>query len=245
MALHLSPVYAGAAVPHGDREGVVLVPGFMASDASLSELHAWLARIGYKPYFSKIGRNMECPDVHIARLRETIDRAYASTGRRVTLIGHSLGGCIARGAAIQAPDKVAHVISLGSPVNGGRVHPLVAAAARYVRSACTYDCFAAMQAGLPRGVAETNIYSKSDGIVDWRTCSRARGATHVEVHGTHIGMVWNAEVYGALALAMADRRAHDHAAGLTAARRRRQLGDTVPLCKRLSRGARPVRVRAA
>lgn len=196
MALHLSPVYAGIGVPRGDGSAVVVVPGFMASDATLWELHAWLGRIGYAAYFSRIGRNMRCPTLHVERLVQTIDRAYEATGRRVTLIGHSLGGSLARAAAQQRPHKVARVVSLGSPVQGGaRVNRFVLAAAEYLRGDCDEDCYRPLQDCLPAAVDEVCIYSKADGVVDWRTCQRDGGATNIEVQGTHIGLIWNRQVY--------------------------------------------------
>lgn len=207
LSLHTSTVYSGCGIVRGEGEPVVLVPGFMASDRTLFELHAWLARVGYRPYFSGIGRNTRCPEVHIACLLETVERAHAETGERVTIIGHSLGGCFARGAAMKRPDLISQVISLGSPVQGARVHALIAAAAEFIRgSECTVDCYQPMQECLPESVAEANIYSKSDGIVDWQTCSRERGSESIEVAGTHIGLIWNAQVFGALGRLLAEHR---------------------------------------
>jgi pimeloyl-ACP methyl ester carboxylesterase len=217
LALRLSPVYAGAGVPRGDGAPVVLVPGFMASDASFFEMSRWLRRVGYAPYESGIGRNTQCPEKHIARLLATVERAHAETGRRATIIGHSLGGCFARGAAIQRPDLVSQVISLGSPVQGAAVHPLVIAAAQFLRGDCTYDCYEHLQDPLPAGVRETSIYTKDDGIVDWHTCTRASGARSIEVAGTHCGLIFNAGVYRALGTLLAERhaaapRSHRHPA---------------------------------
>ena len=56
LALMGSTVYLGRGVAHGDGSPVIVVPGLFASDGSLTELHDWLGRIGYRPYFSGIGR---------------------------------------------------------------------------------------------------------------------------------------------------------------------------------------------
>src|ERR1017187_10170402 len=90
LALRLSPEYHGMAIPHGDGSAVVIIPGLLGMDIHLFELHAWLRRIGYRPYYSGIGFAADCPDRLSRQLDETIDRAYAKTGRRVHLIGHSL-----------------------------------------------------------------------------------------------------------------------------------------------------------
>src|ERR1700690_4551104 len=119
LLLHATPVYYGFGVPRGDDSAVVIIPGFLGTDLYLTELHAWLARIGYRPYFSGIGINAECPNLLVQRhLNETIQRALSETGRRIHLIGHSLGGVIARSVAGQRPRDVASIITLASPIRG-------------------------------------------------------------------------------------------------------------------------------
>jgi len=116
LLLHASPVYYGLGIPHGDGSAVLLVPGFLGTDAYLTQLHSWLGRIGYRPYFSGIGLNAECPNLLIQRrLNDTISKAVSETGRKIHLIGHSLGGIIARALACQRSADVASVITLASP----------------------------------------------------------------------------------------------------------------------------------
>ena len=70
------PVYYGFGVPRGDDSGVVIIPGFLGTDLYLTELHGWLGRIGYRPYFSGIGINADCPNLLIQRhVNETIEKA--------------------------------------------------------------------------------------------------------------------------------------------------------------------------
>jgi pimeloyl-ACP methyl ester carboxylesterase len=184
-------------VPQGDGSPVIVIPGCFASDASLSELHSWLARLGYRSYFSGIGINARCPGLSVEMLAETVDRAFAETGRKVTLIGHSLGGLLARGAAIKRPDKVAPVITLGSPVVGLSAHPLVLALAELFHGGCDGGCLPALQVALPPSVEEINIYTRDDGVVDWQTCFR-EVAESIEVSGP-VGLIFNLQVYQALA----------------------------------------------
>src|ERR1022692_4535761 len=93
LLLHGSPIYYGLGIPHGDGSGVVLVPGFLGTDTYLKQLHSWLERIGYRPYFSGIGLNAECPNLLIEhRLNENIAKALLATERKIHLIGHSLLG---------------------------------------------------------------------------------------------------------------------------------------------------------
>ena len=215
LALRSSPVYYGFGVPRGDGSAVIVIPGFMGTDMYLQEIYYWLRRIGYRPYMSRIGWNAECVNTLVDRLSETIGKAQAESGGRVHLIGHSLGGVIARSAAAQRPDRVASVITLGSPFRGIRSHPLVLAAGERVRERIRRqngnlqpDCYTgycgcaavtAVQRGFPETVIQSAVYTKSDGVVDWRVCVTDDPATNFEVSGTHVGLVFNASVYALVA----------------------------------------------
>jgi pimeloyl-ACP methyl ester carboxylesterase len=226
LALRFSPVFQGVGIPHGDGSGVLLVPGFMGSDRYLGDMRSWLGKIAYAPYLSGIGRNIECPNILSQRLHQTMLRAYDDTGERVHLIGHSLGGVIARSAAARWPEITASVITLASPFRGVRAHPFVLMAASLVRgtlaarrAATTEDktqpeCFTgkcscefveALKTRIPPQVLETAIYTKTDGVVDWERCMTEDPRVDIEVKGTHVGLAFNPTVYGHLAqrLAMA------------------------------------------
>ena len=214
-ALRLSPVYYGLGVPAGDGTAVVIIPGLLGMDLILFELYGWLARIGYRPYFSGMGMAADCPNELARNLAATIDRAYVETGRRVHLIGHSLGGIFARSAAVRKPDRIASVITLGSPFRGLVAHPLVLKLGDLVRrririrypdppaGCATSRCSCAFARSLrrewPRSVAQTAIYTRTDGIVDWRYCRTGDPKVDVEVSGTHIGLICNSTTYRCIA----------------------------------------------
>ena len=220
--LRLSPVYYGSGVPAGDGTGVVIVPGFLGTDVILFEFHAWLARIGYRPYFSGIGLAVECPNMLAQQLSSTIERAYAETGRRVHLVGHSLGGIFARSAAVRMPTRIASVTTLGSPFRGLVAHTFVLALANLVRhrirvrypklpqGCATSRCSCAFACSLrrkwPRSVAQTAIYTPDDGIVDWRYCLTGDPRVDVEVGGTHFGLIVNSTTYRHIAERLAEPR---------------------------------------
>lgn len=213
LFLHANPVYYGLGVPHGDSSGVVIIPGFLGTDLYLMELHGWLSRIGYRAYFSGIGINADCPNLLIQRhLNETIARARAETGRKIHLIGHSLGGVIARSVAHQRPRDIASVITLASPFRGTVTSKAVLHATEAVRlrilqehgqgvlpdcytGRCTCNFIDSLNRSLPESVAETAIYTRNDGIVDWRYCMTRNGEDDFEVPGTHIGMAFNPSAY--------------------------------------------------
>jgi pimeloyl-ACP methyl ester carboxylesterase len=128
LALRVAPVYFGIGIPHGDGSAVVLVPGFMGNDLYLGELHRWLRRIGYRSYLPRVGINVGCPNRVAEALAETVERARKDTGRRVRLIGHSLGGVIGRRTCLQHPGLVSQLIYLGSPVRQMSAHPALVGA---------------------------------------------------------------------------------------------------------------------
>ena len=212
LLLHTSPVWFGLGVPAGDGSPVITIPGFLGTDTYLIELHAWLRRVGYTPYQSDIGLNAECPNLLQTRLIRTLERAHIETGRRVHLVGHSLGGVLARSTAALRPDLVSSVVTLASPFRGIRSHPVVLRTRDVVRtvifgrpsgqllpSDCyTGHCTCPFLVGLerfPARVKELAVYTKADGIVDWRTCVTGDGTKDCEVLGTHIGLAFNAFVY--------------------------------------------------
>ncbi len=221
LLLHASPVYYGWGVPRGDGSAVILIPGFLGTDAYLSQFHAWLGRIGYRAYYSGIGVNAECPNILIQRrLNTCIERALRETGRRIHLIGHSLGGIIARSVAGQRPNDIASVTTLGSPFRGTVAHRTVLRAAEAVRghilrdhgsqvlpacytARCTCNFLDSLRREVPEEVLETAIYTRNDGIVDWHFCLTGHDGSDFEVPGTHIGLSFNASVYAVVAKRLA------------------------------------------
>jgi triacylglycerol lipase len=223
IALHAAPVFYGLGIPRGDRSAVISVPGFMGTDLYLQELHCWLGRIGYRSYLSDIGRNADCLDLLVDRLLKTIQKAHDETHGLVHLIGHSLGGVLALSAASLRPDIVASVITLGAPFRGIRSHPVVLEMTKVVRDRiraarsdlskpacftgyCDCNAVAALQIPCPRTIPHTAVYTKTDGVVDWRVCVNDDPASNVEVRSTHIGLVFNPWVYELIATRLAQKQ---------------------------------------
>jgi triacylglycerol lipase len=225
-SLRLSPVYYGFGVPRGDGSPVVVIPGFLGSDQYLMEMYGWLRRIGYRSYYSRIGRNAECPDLLLERLFATMDQAHEETGGKLRLIGHSLGGLLARSAAVDRPELVEQVICLGAPFNSIRVHPVILAAAGFVREqiqgqrreqrsarpkrecytgTCTCRFATAARQEPPPSVQRAAIYTRTDGVVDWRSCVEVDTKLNTEVRGTHVGLAFNPEAYRKIGLLLAGK----------------------------------------
>jgi pimeloyl-ACP methyl ester carboxylesterase len=112
-SLLLSPLLMCA--PRGDGHPVLALPGFLASDLSMAPMRRYLRELGYDTYAWQMGRNTGGVSRMRASLRDRLAEIHAATGRKVSLVGWSLGGVYARDLALQSPDMVRCVVTLGSP----------------------------------------------------------------------------------------------------------------------------------
>ena len=210
-------MFYGLGIPRGDGSAVVVIPGFLGTDLYLTHLASWLERIGYRPFVSGIGLNAECPNLLIKyRLAETVARALRQTRRKVHLIGHSLGGVMARSIASQRPNDVASVTTLAAPFRGTVLNHSVLSVASAVRESilnehgddvlpecytprCTCDFVNSLRCRLAGSALQTAIYTQDDGVVDWHYCRTGDEDADFEVAGTHMGLVFNPAVYSLIA----------------------------------------------
>ena len=204
-SLLLSPLLMRA--PKGDGHPVLTLPGFLASDLSMAPMRRYLRELGYDAYAWKMGRNIGGISRMRAALRDRLAEIHAATGRKVSIVGWSLGGVYARDLALQGPDMVRCVVTLGSPfandvraTNATRLYEALSGEVVGDNS----ELQAAIAGDLP--VPATSIYSRTDGVVNWRTCllRPSDTAENIEVHlASHVGLGVNA----AALWAMADRLA--------------------------------------
>jgi pimeloyl-ACP methyl ester carboxylesterase len=205
-SLLLSPLLMSA--PRGDGHPVLTLPGFLASDLSMAPMRRYLKELGYDSHAWRMGRNVGVArSGGIARmraaLRDRLAEIHASSGRKVSIVGWSLGGVYARDLALQAPEMVRYVVTLGSPftndvraTNATRLYEALSGEAVEDNS----ELRQAISGDLP--VPTTSIYSRSDGIVNWRTCLLRPSATaeNIEVYfASHVGLGVNPAVLWAVA----------------------------------------------
>lgn len=213
-ALLRDPVFRGRGVPPGDGRPVLLIPGFLAGDWTMRMLHAWLGRIGYSSHLSGIVLNVQHSERLLAGLRRKIVEIAEAADARVTLVGHSRGGLLAKVLSQRKPDDVEQVIALGSPLaDWTDLAAVTHHAVGVVRTAnelaygrrfnaegrFTYDL------KLPPVVPTTSIYTRADDVVNFRSCLRA-DIPAIPVWGTHNGLVVNPEVYRLLGRLLARPR---------------------------------------
>ena len=216
-ALQLSWGLIKDKLPAGDGHPVIFYPGFMTGDAYTTTIRQCIKDKGYTVYGWDKGLNMGLDDTTAEHLRQHLKEVFdANGGQKITLIGHSLGGIYARELAREFPEMVRGVVTMGTPF--GLMHDPAAATSEQLSR--LYDLFnpgsdhlkaddARERMLTPPPVPTTSLYSKEDGIVDWKGALNParKEAENIEVHGSHLGMAFNMMTIAAVI----DRLAQDPA----------------------------------
>ena len=205
-------------LPEGDGHTIMTLPGFMGADGSTSRLRKFLNERGYNAVPWGLGRNaaevrsQNIDDFldHRSQTEELIaglvEREFINSGRKVTLIGWSLGGLYAVALAHRFPQWVRQAITLGTPYGDPR------GTALYSVMGSLYDNDVDEEA-LERWVAHTYrggklqvpvlaLHSESDGIVG-PGIARCQGdpayVTNMAVVASHVGFPFNPLVFAVIA----------------------------------------------
>ncbi|MEM9310953.1 MAG: alpha/beta fold hydrolase [Pseudomonadota bacterium] len=213
--LEFAAFYASRAwmtsLPQGDGHAVMTLPGFMATNSSTIPMRGLLRSLGYDAHGWDSGRNVRVNEELIRKLEDQLERLFQDSGGKVSLIGWSLGGVLARELAKLHPDKVRLVMSLGSPITDDRNHTNAARLFKFFNG----DEPERIRDGQFRGldiappVPTTSVLTKTDGVVHWRGSvqdpAKATGAPseNILVYASHCGLGVNPSVM----IAIADRLA--------------------------------------
>lgn len=185
---------------------VIVLPGLGGDDNSTIPLRWFLRRSGHRVEGWELGFHRPHVLTTLDRFTERLITAADIAGEPVTLVGWSLGGVVAREVARDRPDLVSQVVTFGSPISGPR-HT----AAPWVgdeRALVAVEGMIARRNRRPIRVPVTTIYSRRDGIVDWRRAiDRAPRARNIEVASSHLGLGIDPDVWRAVADAIGEHRA--------------------------------------
>ena len=193
--------------PQGDGHPVLLMPGFMASEASLIALKLVLGNRGYDVHTWGLGRNVGFQNKHASALEQKIRHLHHTSGRKVSLIGWSLGCVFGLYGAHQAPECVRMLITLGSPVSvdpeGSKSPPMVQALYRLIAHPLGPEAHS-MQPRVKKlrekrapPLPMSCLYSVTDGVVPPQEATiDGDPALHenIRVPGSHTGLGFNAIV---------------------------------------------------
>ena len=190
--------------PKGDGHAVMVFPGLSANDVSTVPLRYYLQSLNYKPWGWEQGFNFGPRAGVMDEAKSNLQRTFDSTGRKVSLIGWSLGGVYARELAKEMPHMVRSVITLGTPfagsykaTNAWRVYQL-ASGRNIERESENYNLPVAPP------MPTSSIYTKTDGVVAWQASIQAPSKTNactenIEVIASHIGLGLNPSAWWAIA----------------------------------------------
>ena len=208
----------------GQAQPVLLIPGFMAGDGSLAVLRRWLERRGHRVSMSGMRVNVDCAERIVGRLQTRLRALASEAGQQAFVIGQSRGGALARCLAVRNPEAVCGLVMLGAPVRdplaiSAPVQRALALLARlgdlgapgmFSSSCRDGECCAEvrhdMLAPLSSHIRAVAVYSRSDGVVDWRACLDPH-AEAVEVRSSHCGMSVHGQVYELLERVLDGERA--------------------------------------
>lgn len=202
--------------PDGEGRPVVLVPGFLAGDPSLSRMAVWLRAGGWETSRSGIRLNVDCMEPAIQTVERSLEEAVDRAGRPAMLVGQSRGGTFGRVLAVRRPDLIETLVTMGSPVLNQMATSRSTQAAvtlvgllgtigvpRLFSHSCRNGaCCELARRQLTEPVSDEvryiAFYSRQDPIVSWEACLDP-AAELVEVSGTHSGMGLNRAVWTELA----------------------------------------------
>jgi pimeloyl-ACP methyl ester carboxylesterase len=189
------------------RHSVMVIPGFLGDDRGNGPLIRFLRHLGYTATGWRQGRNLGPESFTEDSLRDAMEPLLDAGDGKVSLVGHSLGGIYAREIARMEPAVVHQVITLGSPF--GKGHQEASHASRLYRrlNPVPDDRDRNNALNTPPPVPTTAIYTRGDGVVNWRT-SLQQGYDHevhnIRVPGSHIGLNVNAAVWFWIAKKLAE-----------------------------------------
>ena len=185
----------------------------MAGTGSFRLLEPWLRRCGWETRRAPVGRNDQAAAVVMDLIEPWARETAALEGGPVPVIGHSRGGQEGRVLAVRRPEDVSLLVTLGAP-HQVLVPPHVAIrlpiAALQVRAwarkagpepvaQARYE--ADLRRPFPDTVPFVNIYSRTDGFLDWRSCLDP-GSEGVEIDCTHLGLTASVPAFRAIADAL-------------------------------------------
>ena len=189
------------------RGPVMVLPGFMAGDASTTLLRGFIGSLGYQATPWELGTNRGRMLDLLPQVTDRVASLADANGGPVQMLGWSRGGVLAREVARDRPDLVSRVITMGSPVQGGTRGTSIGAMVRRETGMSPAQMLALMQQRQARSIQTpiVALYSKTDGVVAWQACvdEHSPNVTHHEVAASHVGMGCNPQVFRLVAQALA------------------------------------------
>ena len=198
----------------GEGRPVLLIPGFTNSDNATFFARDYLRRLGYEVYCWGLGANNGLKQETFKALQERVEEIHRASGQKVSLVGWTLGGFYARALANSQAEAIRSIVTIGTTFcmpNPRAVNRAITRLYSYLNPYQQTDEFFLSSElwETPPTVPSTSVYSKGDGVNDWRYCLDEAGPNteNVRVFGSHSGFAVNAMVFHVLANRLAQ---HPH-----------------------------------
>lgn len=182
-------------LPQGDGHPVVFLPGFCTGNGATYFMRRVLREHGHHTLGWNHGPNLGIDEKLVETVIDQVNHLAWEHQQKVSLVGQSLGGTVARVVANMIPHEVRSIITLGSPING-LTGVLDHVKTMYdLKTICDrkgddmWNSYCHMINENPP-LPCTSIYSKTDGVVHWGESMVIETdiAENVEVHSSHLSM---------------------------------------------------------
>ncbi len=182
--------------PKGNNEIVLLIPGYQSAENTMKALRDYLKQLGYDARYWGLGRHNGNMDYYANQFGKIVVDLVKGTKKKVTVIGWSMGGIIARETVRKYPDCFNQIITYGTPIIGGPTYTI----GNFTFSKKQRERISRLDeagANLPIQVPLSIIFSKNDYIVSWPACidSVNPNTSHYEVGSTHFGLGLDPDVW--------------------------------------------------
>jgi pimeloyl-ACP methyl ester carboxylesterase len=187
-------------VSSANPQVVMLLPGFGAHPMRMRYLARQLESAGHIAKRWGLGFNWGPTEERFDQVEQRLLQLHARHGKKVVLIGWSLGGLYAREIAKRQPQAVAKVVTMGSPFSGSPRANNVWRAYQFITG---HSVDAPPIAGELRAkppVETVALWSANDGVIAPRCAAGRPGERDraVAVRSTHMGFTYDPQVIATL-----------------------------------------------
>lgn len=189
-----------AIAPTTNPQVVMLLPGFGAHPMRMRYLARQMEAAGHTTKRWGLGFNWGPSEQNFDAVEERLLQLHARHGRKVVLVGWSLGGLYAREIAKRQPQAVAKVVSMGSPFSGSPRANNVWRAYQFITGHSVDAPPVAAELRVKPPVETVALWSANDGVIAPRCAAGRPGERDraIPLRCTHMGFTYDPQVVATL-----------------------------------------------
>lgn len=178
----------------------MILPGFATHPMRMRYLARQLESAGHVAKRWGLGFNWGPTDENFAAIEDRLLQLHARHGRKVVLIGWSLGGLYARELAKRQPGSVAKVVTMGSPFSGSPRANNVWRAYQFITGHSVDAPPVAAELRVKPPVETVALWSANDGVIAPRCAAGRPGERDraIPLRCTHMGFTYDPQVIATL-----------------------------------------------